>query len=448
MKFAILFRGIHYKHAYDHDTNFQNSTKSVYQYIINPLLAIGHTIDIYCATYTSEKLLSLINTYNPVRTIVLEYNNNLNNWESQLKFHIMLSNMILENESIGRDNYDIIINMRYDIEFTKSIIEHNIDYSKFNITMKHLSGNCDDNYFVFHSKYINMFKNACITMLNTKKITHEINKYIDPTAINYMYEIFKDDEINRTLYKYFSVNKLKHGSFIPDNIKTSKDHLDFFIDKIQKNHNFGLIRPADGEFNILCNNTLTNCDNWTFNSDDRIRMDLFNALHTKALNLYIGIPCEDCNKHMKDQYESVFNINKDKRTYANIFCNANWKQFIDFMKNYSKGFYLITSGDKECELPIKERLLIDKYLVNNWNTEYEKETDRVMKFISNKKNELICFSAGPLSKIWIPMAMKLNCDNIYLDVGSTLDIFTKGESNRYYIKETDDLSKLICNFKD
>jgi hypothetical protein len=115
----------------------------------------------------------------------------------------------------------------------------------------------------------------------------------------------------------------------------------------------------------------------------------------------------------------------------NIFCNSNWNIFINYLKSYEKGFYLIANGTKECDFPIKERYHIDKYLVNNWDTVGETETERILEFIKNKENELICFSAGPLSKIWIPKCMELNPNNIYLDIGSSLDYYTKD-----YTKET------------
>ena len=52
----------------------------------------------------------------------------------------------------------------------------------------------------YYPKDISSAQLADSSIPNATEI-NEINKYIDPTAINYMYEIFKDDEINRTLYK-------------------------------------------------------------------------------------------------------------------------------------------------------------------------------------------------------------------------------------------------------
>jgi hypothetical protein len=47
--------------------------------------------------------------------------------------------------------------------------------------------------------------------------------------------------------------------------KNFREHFIKFTEMIRNNEHFALIRPADGEFHILQNSTLTNIDNWTFN---------------------------------------------------------------------------------------------------------------------------------------------------------------------------------------
>jgi len=231
------------------------------------------------------------------------------------------------------------------------------------------------------------------------------------------------------------------------------DHLDSILQKIKNGTKFGLIRPSDGEYSILNNKTLTNLDSWTFTEGGKLRQDLLEAVKTIDPNLYIGIPCNTCNKEWNCT-DKIYNdfiklgVQLNQRTYANIFGNSNWKTFTDFMKSYEKRFYIITSGQAQSSLPIKERYYIDPFLVNNWDSQCSSETQRLLNFISDKKNELICFSAGPLSKIWIPLCMKANPNNTYLDVGASLDIFTKGETNRLYTNNTHPFSKETCIFND
>jgi len=167
-------------------------------------------------------------------------------------------------------------------------------------------------------------------------------------------------------------------------------------------------------------------------------------------NLYIGIPCNTCDHYPKDMYNNYitkYQVQKSQLTYANVFCNSNWNVFINFLKSYSKGFYLITSDKKDCDFPIKERIYIDKFLVNNWDNLWQTETNRILDYIKDKHNELICFSSGPLSKLWIPKCMELNPNNIYLDIGSALDYYTKGKENaRPYTNPNCHLSIECCSF--
>jgi hypothetical protein len=60
--------------------------------------------------------------------------------------------------------------------------------------------------------------------------------------------------------------------------------------------------------------------------------------------------------------------------------------------------------------------------------------------------EYIVIKNRTLTKILIPKCMKLNPDNIYLDVGSTLDVFLKGyEYQREYVDINCSYNKSFCN---
>jgi hypothetical protein len=232
---------------------------------------------------------------------------------------------------------------------------------------------------------------------------------------------------------------------------TMAQHLDQILNKIKKGTPFGLIRPSDGEYKILKNETLTNLDEWTFKEGGKLREQLMDSIKVNDPNLYIGIPCNTCNKpwNCTDQIYNDFlgfGVPLAQRTYANLVGNSNWPKFSEFMKSH-EGFYLITSGEDSTKLPIKELYTIDSKLVDHWDTVGEEETARLLRFIKGKKG-LFCFSAGPLSKIWIPMCMKLEPANMYLDVGASLDIFTKGTTNRFYTDKGHPFSKDQCMFKD
>jgi hypothetical protein len=235
---------------------------------------------------------------------------------------------------------------------------------------------------------------------------------------------------------------------------TMREHLDILLAKVKAGVPFGLIRPSDGERSVMLGESLTNCDNWTFTKGSKLQQQLLNAVQTVDPNLYIGIPCNTCNKpwncteKIYNNYTQEFGVPLAQRTYANLFGNSNWSTFSDFMKAYEKRFYLVSSGIEPSSLPIKERHIIDTKLVNKWDTDCISETQRLLALIKDKEGQLICFSAGPLSKIWIPMCMKANPKNMYLDIGASLDVFTKGHTNRLYTNPQHSFSKEACIFKD
>jgi hypothetical protein len=228
----------------------------------------------------------------------------------------------------------------------------------------------------------------------------------------------------------------------------SIQHLSIVLQWIREEKHFAIVRPADGEFYILSNSTLTNIDNWTFKSGDILQKDLLISLRKQNPNVYVGIPCNTCNDSMCKTYIQMLDLTPERRTYANLFCNKNWGTFIDFLKGYTKGINVITSGNKNpSEIKIKDTFLIDPLLVNKWTDSREDVTNRLVSWVSTKKNEVFCFCAGPLSKVWIPILYEMYPNNTYLDVGSSLDKFLKGETNRHYALGDHELSNMICDFK-
>jgi hypothetical protein len=233
---------------------------------------------------------------------------------------------------------------------------------------------------------------------------------------------------------------------------TMREHLDIILDKIRKSEPFGLIRPSDGERTVMLGETLTNCDNWTFTKGSSLQKDLLEAVKTVDPNLYIGIPCDTCCKPWNctpaiyKNFIEDFKVPLAQRTFANLFGNSNWQAFADFLKSYDNGFYLVTSGTSASPLKIKERHVISDKLVNTWDTDGLRETQRLLRFIKPKKGELVLFSAGPLSKVWIPKCMQANPTNMYVDVGGSIDIFTKGKTNRFYTNEGHPFAKESCRF--
>lgn len=114
-------------------------------------------------------------------------------WIAQLTHYKNLIYQI-KNQKI---DYDYIIFIRPDLKMLKNFDSLNINFSEFNIVLKHLSGNCDDNLFIFPQKFLNLFEDSINNLINGNNITHAINRELEKrfVPINYLteYEKFLDD---------------------------------------------------------------------------------------------------------------------------------------------------------------------------------------------------------------------------------------------------------------
>jgi hypothetical protein len=229
----------------------------------------------------------------------------------------------------------------------------------------------------------------------------------------------------------------------------SRQHLQYFFTLLDSHIPFCILRPGDGEYSIIIGKELTTIDNWHFNGTSVLKDDLTKQLHIASINpnTYIGIPCQGCNRDMMNYFMTSFNMNKNKTTYANVFCNSNWKTFINKFKDNNLPFYYI--GPKITStthtLTIIEQFEVDPLLVDKWDTEKTVLTTLLMTWISSRSG-IFCFSIGPISKIWASQAFEAYPSNTYLDVGSAFDYDLKGSSNRIYTDPTSYFSQLDCKF--
>lgn len=239
----------------------------------------------------------------------------------------------------------------------------------------------------------------------------------------------------------------------------SLDHLFFFLGKIENNENdesIGIIRPNDGEYNILTGKSFTCIDSWKFNGKGRLKTDLHESMLScrDIKNIYVGIPCQACGTHMTKYYKETYG-NTINWTYGNIFCNKNWQLFIDFItkKSRKRNVYYVGPGTHtNPEFDIKARFYIDPLLVQRWETEADDIKKSVTEWFSglNIEKSIILFSAGPITKILIPHMMQTfqHSKNIYLDVGSALDMFLKGGTNRLYCNPNQPHANMVCSFSE
>lgn len=222
-------------------------------------------------------------------------------------------------------------------------------------------------------------------------------------------------------------------------------HFDYFKNKILNNENFAFARYADGERMILNNQSIGlgtqafNVDKWKFQDNLLFSKDLLETCKHTEDNYYYAISCKCCDPIGLVYYK---NLLKSKNiTYSNLFINLNYDKFINFVNELKRDVVLIANKDcKTANYPfnVVNKLPIENDCVN-W---YENNKDLILKtlsiFAKKHNNKLFFVSAGPLSEIIIHHLYINNPENTYVDIGSSLDIYTHGKITRpYQIKNSE-----------
>ena len=216
MNIAICIRGIHYRDIPEHKVDFRNYYQNYFDNIIIPLKKIGFNVHLFGFTYESDQLEELQLTYNFAKLSIIDYKLSDNKFEyinsscnRQLLFHLNTIKTIEEYEKEHAIQFHYVINTRFDLYFKTNILTHNIHMLKFNIAFKHLSGNCDDNYWIYPRFLQNKFKQACETMLKNNSSTHTMNSNIPSENINYMHTTSELEKTDEERYKYFRFGREK-----------------------------------------------------------------------------------------------------------------------------------------------------------------------------------------------------------------------------------------------
>jgi hypothetical protein len=188
MNIGICYKGvfnINYIKQNGVDKNLLNTVEDTINnhksMIYSDLLAANANIDTFISSYNIDESLNklLITGYDVKNFVLLNKNEiNTNTWVAQLN-HIKNLIFMIRNEEIKKNiQYDYLIFTRFDVEFHKNYNILNLKSDKFNITVEHPSGNCDDNLWIFPRNYLDIFENSVNSLIVEGKITHELNHKI------------------------------------------------------------------------------------------------------------------------------------------------------------------------------------------------------------------------------------------------------------------------------
>jgi hypothetical protein len=234
---------------------------------------------------------------------------------------------------------------------------------------------------------------------------------------------------------------------------------DFFevMRLIKESQSLALARFADGEANILKNNTIGNKDGWLYKRDKNLvfRRDLRKSLLCTDPGYLYGISCTCCDEVNHDFLLKNLLTEKKHLTFSNIFVNANFslfnERFFPTLREAQKRIVLCT-GEKAKLRNIQPFLTIADFIPvpGNCVVWWEKNRDFIKGLLDLKgstyRDAVFLFAAGPLSEILIHELWQVNRSNVYLDIGSTLDKYLFNRESRVYHRPNNEFSLRECRW--
>lgn len=231
-------------------------------------------------------------------------------------------------------------------------------------------------------------------------------------------------------------------------MKIFLEEIRVMFQRLKSGTKFAFSKYADGEWMAITKTLATPAQGeWSINpSIDNKSINLLNDsfLYTNE-NYFVGISCPCCQGVAHYEMKSYSNQPEQNLTFANIFVNYNYKFYLEnFIPYFSRqsNIYLVANKLTDINnLPFK----VEKFYginYNAWVTDLEL-INNIKQDIKNKSDKLFLFSAGPFGNILAHQLWDFNKHNQYIDIGSTIDPWTKSNKMpRYY--DNNEFSEKVC----
>ena len=232
--------------------------------------------------------------------------------------------------------------------------------------------------------------------------------------------------------------------------KIFDQEIKILFDRFCSNQKFAFSKYADGEWLAIRGVNGTSGNNeWTINDGtntyDLSRNKLIESFKFKDNDYYVGISCPCCQGEHHQAMKFFSEQNESNLTFANIFVNSNYTFFIEnFIPEFNKKTNIHLVANKVTDLTSLP-FAVEKF----YPVEYDawRHNLSLINEIKeqNLKDKIFLFSTGPFGNILAYELWKSNKNNVYLDVGSTLDPWTKANRliGKYYTDNSPDRNK-VC----
>lgn len=236
-----------------------------------------------------------------------------------------------------------------------------------------------------------------------------------------------------------------------------REDLEEVLRLMLESDSLALARFADGEASVLKNITVGNKDGWLYKRDKNLvfRRDLRRSLLCSDKNYLYGISCTCCDKENHEFLLNSVRAPLENLTFSNIWVNANFprfnERFLPALKE-SKKPIILCSNSKARISELGQYIQIADFIPipGNCVVYWEKYREQIRGLLDLKatqhRNAIFLFAAGPLSEILIHEMWQANQQNIYLDIGSTLDPLLFRRNSRGYHNAGHAFSQRICSW--
>jgi len=225
-------------------------------------------------------------------------------------------------------------------------------------------------------------------------------------------------------------------------MKVFEDDIKHMLARLQNHEYFSFSKYADGEYAVLRNTKITNCDNWVFDPVSRQyeRQLLLESFQYNHDNYHVGISCPCCQPKVDVEWMRD-NVKTKNVTWANLFVNNNYRFFREnFFSTFNDwpGRVILISNEAGVnkKLPFKCNIFYP-ISIEGWLEPNLSKTIKTSKNLATEKNDqLFLFSGGPLGNILAHLLHIENQNNTYIDIGSTVNPWITG-NNRGYLNGVD-----------